>query len=174
MCQHFLKRFFEQNFQATKNNRGNVGWHSKVIRIHPWRLTWNIFPWRFGESIIFLSKWVMAVGASRWSSGVYANKKRQETVQCFKKELLQSNFVAIRWARPCKNLQDGWFFHVKDETNHTFLGKFWILGGVTMGTAEIGVPYIKKNMGLLFHKIWSLKHSWLASPPDAATAGLQD
>ena len=37
-------------------------------RIHPWRLTWNIIPWRFGRSFSFINGWF--VGSSRSSSRV--------------------------------------------------------------------------------------------------------
>ena len=37
----------------------------------PWRLTWNIIPWRFGSDHVPFFSWVMAVGSSRSSSRVY-------------------------------------------------------------------------------------------------------
>ena len=40
-------------------------------RVHPWRLTAGTCPHGGLVQISFLSKWVMAVGSSRWSSRVY-------------------------------------------------------------------------------------------------------
>ena len=36
------------------------------LRLHPWKLIWNILPWRFGSDHFPFFSWVTAVGSSRY------------------------------------------------------------------------------------------------------------
>ena len=52
-------------FFCTPRNKGQTIkqfiWYMYVSVLHPWRLTWNIIPWRFGSNHVPFFSWVMAV-----------------------------------------------------------------------------------------------------------------